>query len=143
MLNIALNVLPEHGLSVHVLRGEPTEELVADAIRGEENEFDSTLDFEERFVFDNEVHLVDGLHVSGAVRASVVRELVTIEVLEGVSTHTAVAVELSELKEIQGRDAQDIETDSEQLLLRCATCACLYPSQLVMAIQYLSKLCLG
>ena len=66
MPDIALNMLPEHGISVHVLGRQASEELVTHAIRGEEDYFSSALHLKKGLVLHNEVDLVDCLEVSGA-----------------------------------------------------------------------------
>lgn len=143
MPDVALDVLPEHGVSVHVLGRQAAKEFVADSIRGEEDYLGPALHLEEGLVFHNEVDFVDRLEISAAYRASMVSRSGLLIVSEGPSLDASGAEELSEFKEVQRRDVQDIEAHSKELLLGCRAGACLQTRKLVGPVEDLSQLGLG
>jgi hypothetical protein len=122
--DICFNLALESDREIHILRFLTAEEVLTHVLRCEQDQLVSTLHVEERLVLDDELNLEDRMELLvGRTRNAPVlfvceivlgtRSLLIQEVLVRIGLKTPWAKELGELIEINRRDVQNAEVNSE------------------------------
>ena len=123
------DIVPTDLVLIQIGRRYAIEEAVANSVQSVQHGFDSALQLVKRLVLDDELHPIDGFHLTETLGTQTRLHVLGHEVAERVDLVAFVAEELGGFEQVEWLDVQHVELHSVQFLV------------LHGLVHYVGKLC--